>query len=104
MRHSPTLEVGKGHLASWWAHTQVNDPMKSKASEILGRPGFIRVCDILSSFHIQKQGGIPGRGITWLLLWICTKMIRALVIRLLASAREADFKKKKASLNEVARM
>ena len=61
MRHSPTFEVGKGHLVSSWACTQVDDPMKPKASEILGRPGFIRVCDVLSSFHIQKQGWHPWK-------------------------------------------
>ena len=67
--------------------------MKPEASEVLRRPGFIGVGDVLSSFHIQNRVGTPGRGITWLLLWICTKMIRALVVQLLALAQEAALRR-----------
>ena len=61
MRHCFTLEVGKGHLSNQWTHTYVNDPMKPEASEVLLRPGFIGVSDVLSGFHIQKQGWHPWK-------------------------------------------
>ena len=61
VRHCFTLEAGKGHLANWWARTYVDNPMEPEASEVLGRPGFIGVGDILSSFHIQKQGWHPWK-------------------------------------------
>ena len=56
VRHCFTLEAGKGHLANRWARTYIDNPMKPEASEILGRPGFIGVGDVLNGFHIQKQG------------------------------------------------
>ena len=61
VRHCFTLEMRKGHLSNRWTRSYVNDPMKPEASEVLWRPGFIGVGDVLSSFHIQKQGWHPWK-------------------------------------------
>ena len=61
MKHCFTLEMGKGHLSDRQTSTCVNDPMELEASEVLRRPGFLGVGDVLSSFHIQKQGWHPWK-------------------------------------------
>ena len=61
VRHCFTLEMGKGHLSNRWTRTYVNDLMKPEASEVLQRLGFIGVGDILSGFHIEKQGRHPWK-------------------------------------------
>ena len=52
VRHSLILEAGIGHLTSWWSCTQVDNRVKPESSEVLRRPGLIRVSDVLLGFHV----------------------------------------------------